>query len=117
MHGDQYLVKCLQVPAGLIDKEGNHLNKGNIYIAKTSPGCVLKAYYDAFERDFTFFLRSRSEEMISGGHMILTIVSSDDHNKVYYSSGDYRCTVWELLGITLYEMSLEVLYFLLYPTS
>ncbi|KAJ6670057.1 S-ADENOSYL-L-METHIONINE:CARBOXYL METHYLTRANSFERASE FAMILY PROTEIN [Salix viminalis] len=45
------------------------LNKGNIYVAKTSPPGVHKAYLNQFEKDFTAFLRCRSEEMIPGGCM------------------------------------------------
>ncbi|KAB5527741.1 hypothetical protein DKX38_021588 [Salix brachista] len=56
------------------------LNKGNIYLAKTSPPGVHKAYLNQFEKDFTAFLRSRSEEMIPGGHMVLTIYGRDENN-------------------------------------
>lgn len=101
----QWWILYLQVPEGLVGESGIPLNKGNIHIAKTSPHSVFKAYLDLFERDFTLFLRSRSQEMVSGGHMVLTIIES--YSKAA-SSGNQSCTIWELLGITLNDMVLEV---------
>ncbi|KAB1207306.1 Salicylate carboxymethyltransferase [Morella rubra] len=93
-----------QVPEGLVDESGIPLNKGNIHIAKTSPYGVLKAYLDIFEKDFTLFLRSRSQEMAIGGYMVLTMIGSEEKTK----SSSKSCTIWELLGITLNDMVLEV---------
>ncbi|KAA8547402.1 hypothetical protein F0562_003734 [Nyssa sinensis] len=44
--------------------EGVENNKGNIYMASTSPPSVLKAYYEQFQRDFSVFLKCRSEELV-----------------------------------------------------
>ncbi|XP_074314754.1 S-adenosyl-L-methionine:benzoic acid/salicylic acid carboxyl methyltransferase 3-like [Silene latifolia] len=74
-------------------------NKGNIYIAKTSPPEVYKAYYTQFERDFTLFLGSRSTEMVSGGSMVLVLNGS--------INSDERDSIAELLGSTLQDMVLE----------
>ncbi|KAF4371099.1 hypothetical protein F8388_020826, partial [Cannabis sativa] len=64
------------VPKGLISETGEAHNKGNIYITKTSPDVVVKAYLGQFEEDFTTFLRCRSEEIVVGGCMVLTMLGS-----------------------------------------
>jgi len=84
----------------LTSEKGAALNKKNIYIAKTSPPEVSKAYYSQFKRDFTLFLKSRAKEMVAGGRMVLTLqgsVKSDDPDSIF-----------ELLGSTLHTMVLEV---------
>jgi hypothetical protein len=68
---------------------------------------VLKAYLDLFKRDFTSFLRSRAQEMVPGGHMVLTFQAMGSNRKAD-SSNNKSCTIWELLGITLNDMVLEV---------
>ncbi|KAG6653313.1 probable jasmonic acid carboxyl methyltransferase 2 [Carya illinoinensis] len=93
-----------QVPEGLVGESGVPLNKGNIHIAKTSSHNVLKAYSDLFEKDFTLFLRSRSQEMVPGGHMLLVMMGS---TRKADSSSNQSCSIWELLGITLNDMVLE----------
>ncbi|KAK9691057.1 hypothetical protein RND81_09G173100 [Saponaria officinalis] len=85
-----------QVPRGLVSENGEPLNKGNIYIAKTSPQEISKVYYAQFKRDFTLFLRSRSREMVPGGQMVLIFQGS-------YNSDDPD-SLWELLGSTLNDM-------------
>ena len=89
----QWWILHLQVPEGLVDESGILLNKGNIHNAKTSPHSVLTGVHKSFERNFTLFLRSRSQEMVSGGHMVLTIIGSD---RKADSSGNQSCTIWEL---------------------
>lgn len=61
-----------QAPKGLTNREGSPVNKGKIYISKTSPPIVREAYLAQFQQDFTDFLKSRSEEVISKGTMVLT---------------------------------------------
>ncbi|KAL1091322.1 hypothetical protein V6Z11_D07G149200 [Gossypium hirsutum] len=53
-----------QVPGGVE-------NKRNVYIAKSSPPNVSKAYFEQFRDDFLRVLRFRSEEMITGGRILL----------------------------------------------
>ncbi|PIA25049.1 hypothetical protein AQUCO_13000001v1 [Aquilegia coerulea] len=48
-------------------------NKGNVYLARTSPSNVYKAYAEQFNRDFSVFLSLRSIEMVIGGCMVITI--------------------------------------------
>ncbi|GAB2288414.1 hypothetical protein Dimus_022747 [Dionaea muscipula] len=62
-----------KVPPGLTTEEGLPVNKGKIYISKTSPPIVRGAYLDQFWEDFTVFLRSRSVEMLPSGRMVLIL--------------------------------------------
>ena len=89
----------VQVPANLLD-----YNKGNIHMAKSSPRCVYEAYFSQFEKDFTTFLRMRSEEVIPNGRMVLSLVgrSSADHTM------KDSCYMYGLLGKSLLDMSAEV---------
>ncbi|CAK7339616.1 unnamed protein product [Dovyalis caffra] len=83
-----------QVPEGL------DVNKGNIYMASTSPPSVLKAYYRQFQTDFSLFLKCRSEELVAGGRMVLTFLGRRSEDR---SSKDC-CYIWELLAVALNEM-------------
>ncbi|XP_044469248.1 salicylate carboxymethyltransferase-like [Mangifera indica] len=96
-HSSYSLQWLSQVPEGL------ESNKGNIYMASTSPPCVLKAYYQQFQTDFSFFLKCRSEELVAGGRMVLTFLGrrSDD------PSSKECCYIWELLAMALNEMASE----------
>lgn len=85
----------------MVTKEGEALNKGNIYIAKTSPPAVFKQYLEQFKRDFTVFLRSRAEELVPGGSMVLTTMGS-------IKSDDPLC-IWEFVGMKLNDMVFEVI--------
>ncbi|KAJ4715455.1 Methyltransferase-like protein [Melia azedarach] len=86
-----------QAPKGLVSGSGNSLNKDNIYIAKTSPPRVHKAYFDQFESDFTTFLKSRSEELKLGGRMVLALKSDD---KRYHN-------IWEAFGEAICDLVSE----------
>ncbi|WCJ37369.1 S-adenosyl-L-methionine-dependent methyltransferases superfamily protein [Euphorbia peplus] len=92
-----------QVPDGLVTESGIPLNKGNMCIAATSPQSVLKAYLTQFEKDFTNFIRSRSEEVISGGRMVLTFPAKNDNPHCLYGS-EY----WPLIGMSLNDMAEEL---------
>ncbi|RWR86391.1 SABATH methyltransferase 22 [Cinnamomum micranthum f. kanehirae] len=89
-----------QVPQGLQSDMGLPLNKGNIYMAKSSPPAVFKAYLDQFQSDLSLFLNLRSEEMTCGGRMVLTLMGRKGEEP---SSGDC-CHLWELLAQALKGM-------------
>ncbi|KAI6692294.1 hypothetical protein NL676_020004 [Syzygium grande] len=97
IHSSYSLMWLSQVPQGL---EGN---RGNIYMARSSPPKVLRAYYEQFQRDFSTFLECRGQELVVGGRMILTLLGrrSDD------PSSKECCYIWELLAIALNEMVSE----------
>ncbi|XP_062080019.1 probable caffeine synthase MTL2 [Humulus lupulus] len=84
-HSSYSLQWLSKVPKGLVSETGEAHNKDNIYVTKASPNVVVKAYFSQFQEDFTYFLRCRSEEIIIGGSMVLTIlgsITSNDHKHV-----------------------------------
>ncbi|XP_058746963.1 S-adenosyl-L-methionine:benzoic acid/salicylic acid carboxyl methyltransferase 3-like [Vicia villosa] len=83
--------------------EGLNNNKGAIYIQNTSPSNVIKAYYEQFQKDFSFFIKCRAEEIVEGGCMILTFLGrrGDD------PSSKECCYIPELLATALNDMVLE----------
>lgn len=95
----------LQVPPGLESKDGRgSWNKGKIYISKTSPDCVLEAYSSQFQKDWSVFLKSRAEEIVWGGRMVLSFMgrrSTDPRSKE-------SCYQWELIARALMSMVSEV---------
>ncbi|WCJ37209.1 S-adenosyl-L-methionine-dependent methyltransferases superfamily protein [Euphorbia peplus] len=99
VHSSCSLQWLSQVPDGLVTESGTPLNKGNICIAGTSPQSVLKAYLNQFEKDFTSFIRSRSEEVISGGRMVITIPAKNDNPHCLNGS-----EFWPLIGMSLNDM-------------
>ncbi|AES95026.1 putative salicylate carboxymethyltransferase [Medicago truncatula] len=97
IHSSYSLQWLSQVPKGVEN------NKGNIYMATTSPANVLNAYHEQFQRDFSLFLKCRAEELVDGGRMVLTILGRKSDDK--YSKE--CCYIWELLAVALNDMVLE----------
>ncbi|XP_019166101.1 PREDICTED: salicylate carboxymethyltransferase-like [Ipomoea nil] len=91
VHASYSLHWLSQVPKGIED------NKLNICLTSASPPNVTKAYYDQFDRDFSTFLKHRSEELMKGGRMVLNFFGRKDENP------DYDILL-ELLGVTLKEL-------------
>ena len=92
----------------MISESGVQLNKKNIYPTKTSPQGVRKAYFEQFEKDFTKFLKLRTEELVPGGRMVLTIRGNQSKED---SIKNYRPMLLELIGMELEAMVSEVLLF------
>ncbi|XP_057976579.1 probable methyltransferase TCM_000336 [Malania oleifera] len=63
-----------RIPAGLYGEQGKSINKGSVYISENSPPEVSQAYQRQFRRDFSLFLRCRSEEVVEGGRMVLILL-------------------------------------------
>nr|UMB49616.1 salicylic acid methyltransferase [Passiflora edulis] len=97
IHSSYSLMWLSQVPEGL------EANKGNIYMNKTSPPSVLRAYYEQFQRDFSLFLRCRSKELVTGGRMVLTLLGRRSEDP----ASKECCHFWEILAAALKEMVLE----------
>ncbi|KAF5464272.1 hypothetical protein F2P56_014361 [Juglans regia] len=86
-----------QVPKGISN------NKGNIFMAKSSPPSVLRAYTEQFHRDFSNFLSLRGEEIMPGGRMLLAITG----RSVQDPTCNDCCKHWELLGKSLMDLAAE----------
>ncbi|KAH7524121.1 hypothetical protein FEM48_Zijuj06G0085400 [Ziziphus jujuba var. spinosa] len=91
------------VPPGLESNASTALNKGKLYISKSSPKCVLDAYSLQFHNDFSSFLKSRSLEVVSGGRMVLTLMGRSTSDATTEDS----CYHWELLAQALMSMVSE----------
>ncbi|KAI3961699.1 hypothetical protein MKW92_034200 [Papaver armeniacum] len=78
-------------------------NQGNIYISKSSPPSIIDAYSKQFTSNFKGFLKCRSEELVRGGRMVLTLlgrVSADP-------TSEEGCYFWDILALALKDMVLE----------
>ncbi|KAK2965909.1 hypothetical protein RJ640_011156 [Escallonia rubra] len=82
-----------KVPPALYNKQGRSINKGCIYLSKSSPQMVSQAYFKQFQEDFHLFLRSRSEELVTGGRMVLIMLGRRDLD--HFDRGN--AFLWELL--------------------
>ncbi|KAJ8764534.1 hypothetical protein K2173_006274 [Erythroxylum novogranatense] len=86
-----------KVPPGLYDKEGESINKDSVYISESSPPFVSQAYFSQFQEDFSLFLRSRSEEVMAGGRMVLILLGRIGADHVDRGNSFF----WELLSRSL----------------
>ncbi|XP_028771262.1 salicylate carboxymethyltransferase-like [Neltuma alba] len=97
VHSSYSLHWMSQVP------EGVENNKGNVCMTRTSPLNVCNSYYHQFQRDFSMFLKYRAQEVVEGGHMVLTLLGR--------SSGDpsmeKSCHIWDIVAEALNQMVLE----------
>ena len=94
----------MQVPPALKDEQGKSINKGNIYISESSLPQVSQAYFKQFQEDFILFLRSRSEELVVGGQMVLILLGRKDQDHVDRGNSFF----WELLSRSFAKLVLEV---------
>ncbi|KAL8245385.1 hypothetical protein R6Q59_011643 [Mikania micrantha] len=99
VHSSYSIQWLSQVPQGLED------NKLNIYISKTSPLNILQAYRKQFHSDFKKFLQLRYEEIVHGGHMVLTLPGRSNVDP----TTDDCWNLWDLLTKSLLELLNEEL--------
>ncbi|KAB2057697.1 hypothetical protein ES319_A11G184800v1 [Gossypium barbadense] len=83
-----------QVPLELVDKANPVINKGKIFISRTSPAAVIDSYVTQFRKDFTLFLKLRSEEIAPKGRMVLTLRGRTTPDP----TSDQSCLLWDYLG-------------------
>lgn len=108
VHSSSSLHWLSQVPCREAEKEDRTItadleNMGKIYISKTSPKSAHKAYALQFQTDFWVFLRSRSEELVPGGRMVLSFLGRRSLDPTTEES----CYQWELLAQALMSMAKE----------
>ncbi|KAH7850552.1 hypothetical protein Vadar_034758 [Vaccinium darrowii] len=104
VHSSSSLQWLSQAPQALDNKEGIPINnKGKLYLSKTSPVCVVEAYLSQFKKDFSLFLKSRSEEMVPGGRMMLSLVGRTDVDP----TAEHASFQWELLAQALMSLASE----------
>ncbi|KAJ9186550.1 hypothetical protein P3X46_002109 [Hevea brasiliensis] len=103
VHSSSSLHWLSQAPPSLNWNHRMPMNKGKIYISKTSPSSVLEAYSQQFQKDFSLFLKSRSEELVPGGCMVLSFMGRRSTDP----TTDESCYQWELLARALMSMVSE----------
>ncbi|KAK8515616.1 hypothetical protein V6N13_139413 [Hibiscus sabdariffa] len=94
IHSSTSLQWLSKVPRGLEN------NKGNIYMSKSSSHDVFKAYSEQFQIDFSNFLHLRSEEMIDGGRMLLSLIG----RSITDPTSKDCCSLWDLLTKSLLDL-------------
>ncbi|KAJ0025788.1 hypothetical protein Pint_09002 [Pistacia integerrima] len=103
VHSSSSLHWLSQVPPALNSSASTALNKGKIYISKSSPQSVLDAYSMQYQNDFSLFLKSRGQEILSGGRMVLSFMGRRTSDPTTEES----CYHWELLAHALMSMVSE----------
>ncbi|XVF24054.1 hypothetical protein REPUB_Repub13aG0093600 [Reevesia pubescens] len=89
-----YAVHWLSQAPKMTNEGGSPLNKGKIYISKTSPPGVRKAYLSQFQEDFLLFLKSRSPELVPDGRMVLIFHGRKFEDPTIREN----CFTWEILA-------------------
>ncbi|KAI3513240.1 hypothetical protein L1887_20568 [Cichorium endivia] len=103
VHSSSSLHWLSQVPMSLEPNVGTHLNKEKLYISKSSSASVIEAYKQQFHEDFSLFLRSRANEMISKGRMVLSFMGRMSPDPC----ADEACYQWELLARALMSLAFD----------
>ena len=85
--------------------EGLEKNKMSVYITSSSPLSEYKAYLNQFQKDFTTFLRMRSEEMVSNGRMVITLLGRNAIDDPLYRDCCHHLT---LVSDSLRDLVFEV---------
>ncbi|KAI3861649.1 hypothetical protein MKW98_000601 [Papaver atlanticum] len=98
VHSSYSLQWLSQVPQGIESS-----NKGNIYISKSSPPFITEAYFKQFTSDFKRFLNCRSEELVKGGKIVVTLLGRRNADPTSLEC----CYFWELLALALNDMVSE----------
>ncbi|XP_016207887.1 jasmonate O-methyltransferase [Arachis ipaensis] len=101
VHSSSSLHWLSQVPGDIL--EGRALNKGKLYISKSSPQSVLNAYSMQFKNDFLNFMEIRSQELVAGGCMVLSFLGRNSLDP----AEPHACYQWELLAQVLMAMVSE----------
>ncbi|KAG2262534.1 hypothetical protein Bca52824_069613 [Brassica carinata] len=79
-------------------------NKMSVYITSSSSLSEYKAYLNQVQKDFTTFLRMRSEEMVSSGRMVITLFGRNTIDDPLYRDCCHHLT---LLSDSLRDLVFE----------
>ncbi|XP_024169858.1 loganic acid O-methyltransferase [Rosa chinensis] len=90
-----------RVPKDVTDSNSPAWNKGRIHYLKSTDE-VVRAYEDQFARDMECFLHVRSQEIVNGGLMVLTIPGRPDGTPHSHAAAN---VTYQLLGTCLIEMA------------
>ncbi|XVF18054.1 hypothetical protein REPUB_Repub10bG0178500 [Reevesia pubescens] len=103
VHSSSSLHWLSQVPPELIDEANPLINKWKIFISKTSPSVVINSYLTQFRKDFSSFLKLRSEEIVPGGRMVLTLRGRTTADP----TSDETCLLWDYLAQAFQDLVAE----------
>ncbi|GMI96819.1 jasmonic acid carboxyl methyltransferase [Hibiscus trionum] len=103
VHSSSSLHWLSQVPVGLQSNALKCVNKGKLYISKSSPQSVMDAYSLQFRNDFSIFLKSRSQELVPSGRMVLSFLGRKSADPTTEDS----CYHWELLAQAIMSLARE----------
>lgn len=67
------------MPEGL-EASGESILNQDVYISSTSSPLVVKLFQEQFQKDFSFFLQLRHEELVNGGRMVLIFLGRKDED-------------------------------------
>ncbi|PRQ15951.1 putative loganate O-methyltransferase [Rosa chinensis] len=93
-----------RVPKDVTDSNSPAWNKGRIHYLKSTDE-VVRAYEDQFARDMECFLHVRSQEIVNGGLMVLTIPGRPDGTPHSHAAAN---VTYQLLGTCLIEMAKKI---------
>ncbi|XP_078152697.1 anthranilate O-methyltransferase 3-like [Carex rostrata] len=106
-HSSYSITWISQVPKEIEDnRNGMPLNKGNIYIGRTSPPVVVQLYQEQFHRDFSHFLKLRFDELVPCGQMLLSFAVRNEKD-ILDGKQSRRSILFEIVSESLDSMVRE----------
>ncbi|CAA7019377.1 unnamed protein product [Microthlaspi erraticum] len=83
--------------------DGLENNTKNIHIKDPCPPNVYKSYFNQFKKDFSLFLKLRSEETVPNGHMVLTFMGRKVSNPLFKDCFQ----IWSMLSDCVLDLVSE----------
>ncbi|KAM3412830.1 hypothetical protein ACQJBY_004164 [Aegilops geniculata] len=83
---------------------GAYLNEESIYIGKSTPPAVIKLYQEEYQKDLSLFLTLRFNELVCGGHMVLTFLGRKSKDMLLHGEAS---SMWDLLAQALLSLVLK----------
>ncbi|XP_037427068.1 anthranilate O-methyltransferase 1-like isoform X2 [Triticum dicoccoides] len=101
-HSSYSLMWRSKVPDEL--SRGAYLNEESIYIGKSTPPAVIKLYQEEYHKDLSLFLTLRFNELVRGGHMVLTFLGRKSKDMLLHGEAS---SMWDLLAQALLSLVLK----------